>query len=56
MDNSEHMRNGDYVPSRLEAEQDAVSTLVRVKLEDNQETRVAVLAMAGRGYVDRLAG
>jgi len=29
LDNSEWMRNGDHIPSRLDAQQDAVTMLVR---------------------------
>jgi len=49
MDNSEWMRNGDYVPDRLAAQRDAVNLVIRRRLQMNPENTVGVLHMAGRG-------
>jgi len=38
LDNSEYMRNGDYVPTRLEAQQDAANMLVGVKTAHPEST------------------
>ncbi|XP_066950943.1 26S proteasome non-ATPase regulatory subunit 4 [Macrobrachium rosenbergii] len=46
VDNSEYMRNGDYVPTRLQAQQDAVNTICRVKLRSNPENNVGLLTLA----------
>lgn len=50
MDNSEHLRNGDYTPTRMEAQQDAASVVTQVKINDNPENTVAVMTTAGKGY------
>jgi 26S proteasome regulatory subunit N10 len=46
-DNSEWMRNGDYTPSRLEAQSDAVSFLFNAKTQTNPENTVGLVTMAG---------
>lgn len=46
LDNSEHMRNGDYIPSRLEAQHDAANFLVGRKTQSNPENTVGVIAMS----------
>lgn len=46
MDNSEFMRNGDYMPTRLEAQQDAVNIICAAKTQQNPESTVAVMTMA----------
>ena len=51
VDNSEFMRNGDFVPSRLQAQQDAVSLVCHAKLRSNPENNVALLTMAGNPQV-----
>ncbi|CAI5722144.1 unnamed protein product [Hyaloperonospora brassicae] len=48
LDNSEWMRNGDYIPSRLEAQHDAANLLCGTKTQSNPESTVGVLAMAGK--------
>jgi 26S proteasome regulatory subunit N10 len=48
MDNSEYMRNGDYSPTRFEAQYDAVSMLITAKTNANPESTVGMLTMAGR--------
>jgi hypothetical protein len=50
-DNSEWMRNGDYVPNRLEAEKDAIRMLGNAKVDQNVENTVGLVTMAGRAYV-----
>lgn len=47
LDNSEYMRNGDYVPTRLEAQHDAANFLVGTKTRSNPENTVGVIAMCG---------
>ncbi|CAJ0577899.1 unnamed protein product, partial [Mesorhabditis spiculigera] len=47
VDNSEFMRNGDYVPTRLQAQQDAVNYVINCKLRANPENAVGLLAMSG---------
>ena len=40
MDTSDFMRNGDYAPSRLDAQQDAVAMLLALASPDSGEFRV----------------
>ena len=49
IDNSEWMRNGDYSPSRFQAQSDAVSLICGAKTQSNPENTVGVLTMAGKG-------
>ncbi|KDP29632.1 hypothetical protein JCGZ_18794 [Jatropha curcas] len=49
IDNSEWMRNGDYSPSRFQAQADAVSLICGAKTQSNPENTVGILAMAGKG-------
>ena len=44
LDNSEYMRNGDYIPSRLEAQRDAANLLVGAKTQSHPESTVGVSA------------
>ncbi|OEU21728.1 hypothetical protein FRACYDRAFT_178897 [Fragilariopsis cylindrus CCMP1102] len=44
LDNSEFMRNGDYVPTRLEAQQDAANLLVGAKTQSHPESTVGISA------------
>jgi len=46
LDNSEHMRNGDYIPSRLEAQHDAANFLIGRKTQSNPENTVGIIAMS----------
>jgi len=48
IDNSEYMRNGDYVPSRFEAQSDAITTVFTRKTDSNPENTVGVMTMAGK--------
>ncbi|KAL3809809.1 hypothetical protein ACHAXA_002379, partial [Cyclostephanos tholiformis] len=49
LDNSEYMRNGDYIPTRLEAQTDAANLLVNAKTGSNPESTVGVIAMSSTG-------
>ncbi|KAF9782139.1 hypothetical protein BJ322DRAFT_1074488 [Thelephora terrestris] len=49
IDNSEYMRNGDYQPTRYEAQADAVNTVFRTKIDSNPENTVGIMTMAGKG-------
>ncbi|KAL3913991.1 MAG: hypothetical protein SGILL_006275 [Bacillariaceae sp.] len=44
LDNTEFMRNGDYIPTRLEAQQDAANLLVGAKTQSHPESTVGVSA------------
>ncbi|KAJ7209094.1 hypothetical protein C8J57DRAFT_1402288 [Mycena rebaudengoi] len=49
IDNSEYMRNGDYQPTRFDAQSDAVTTIVQTKIDSNPENTVGIMTMAGKG-------
>jgi len=49
IDNSEYMRNGDYLPTRFGAQADAVNTVFRTKIDSNPENTVGIMTMAGKG-------
>ncbi|OCH85537.1 hypothetical protein OBBRIDRAFT_739740 [Obba rivulosa] len=49
IDNSEYMRNGDYQPSRFDAQADAVTTIFQTKVDSNPENTVGAMTMAGKG-------
>ncbi|KAM6903205.1 26S proteasome non-ATPase regulatory subunit 4-like [Lycodopsis pacificus] len=46
VDNSEYMRNGDFLPTRLQAQQDAVNIVCHSKTRSNPENNVGLLTMA----------
>eukprot|EP01137_Pigoraptor_chileana_P020907 Opistho-2@83891 len=48
VDNSEWMRNGDYAPTRIEAQHDAVNLICGAKTQQNAENTVAIMTGAGR--------
>lgn len=48
IDNSEHMRNGDFSPSRFEAQQDACNLICGVKTRANVENTVGLVTTAGK--------
>jgi len=48
LDNSEWMRNGDYTPSRIEAQSDATIFLFNAKTRSNPENTVGMITMAGK--------
>lgn len=47
LDNSEWMRNGDYVPNRFEAQSDAVQLLFNAKKQMNPENTVGLISASG---------
>ncbi|XP_076936816.1 26S proteasome non-ATPase regulatory subunit 4 homolog [Bidens hawaiensis] len=49
IDNSEWMRNGDYSPTRFQAQADAVNLICGAKTQSNPENTVGILTMAGKG-------
>lgn len=51
IDNSEYMRNGDYHPTRFDAQADALNTVFRTKIDSNPENTVGIMTMAGKGCV-----
>jgi len=48
LDNSDWMRNGDYTPTRSEAQQDAINLICGAKTQSNPENTVGVLSGAGK--------
>ncbi|KAI9101034.1 hypothetical protein DFS34DRAFT_452085 [Phlyctochytrium arcticum] len=48
LDNSEWMRNGDYTPTRMEAQNDAVTFLFNAKTQMNPENMVGLMTLAGK--------
>ncbi|XP_052440337.1 26S proteasome non-ATPase regulatory subunit 4a [Carassius gibelio] len=46
VDNSEYMRNGDFLPTRLQAQQDAVNIVCHSKTRSNPENNVGLITMA----------
>lgn len=46
VDNSDFMRNGDFVPTRLQAQQDAVNVVCHCKTRANPENNVGLLTLA----------
>ena len=51
IDNSEYMRNGDYQPTRYEAQSDAVNVIFQTKIDSNPESTVGLMSMGGKGWV-----
>jgi len=49
VDNSESSRNGDYTPTRYEAQADAVSMIFSVITQGNPESSVGLMSMGGKG-------
>jgi len=50
LDSSEYMRNGDYIPTRMEAQHDAANLLCGAKINQNPENTVGVLTMSSPGH------
>ena len=46
VDSSEFMRNGDFAPSRLQAQQEAVQLVCNAKTRSNPENNIALMSMA----------
>jgi len=55
VDNSNYMRNGDFAPSRMEAQLDAVNLLSGAKTQSNPENTVGLLSTAGKGIEVQVA-
>lgn len=51
VDNSDYMRNGDFVPTRLQAQQDAVNLVCHSKTRSNPENNVGLLAFTTYVFV-----
>lgn len=51
VDNSEYMRNGDFIPSRLDAQRDAVDLVCHSKISSNAENDVGLMTIASRPEV-----
>lgn len=49
VDNSESSRNGDYVPSRWDAQTDAANLVFHSKTQANPESSVGLMSMGGSG-------
>ncbi|KAK9473246.1 uncharacterized protein V1510DRAFT_393187 [Dipodascopsis tothii] len=49
IDNSEYMRNGDYTPTRFEAQADSVNLIFSAKTQSNPESAVGLMTMGGKG-------
>lgn len=47
LDNSDYMRNGDYIPTRLQAQQDAVSMVCHSKIRQHPENSVGLVTLGG---------
>ena len=47
IDNSEWSRNGDYAPSRFDAQKETINFLASSKINSNPETTVGLLSLAG---------
>lgn len=46
VDNSEYMRNGDFIPTRLQAQQDAVDLVCHTKTSSNAENNVGLMTFS----------
>lgn len=51
VDTSEYMRNGDFIPSRLQAQQDAVSLICHSKIRSNLENNVGLITLSNNPEV-----
>ncbi|GFE54544.1 ubiquitin interaction motif family protein [Babesia ovis] len=49
VDNSEYSRNGDFAPSRLAAQVDAIGLIASAKLSQHFENLVGIVCLAGTG-------
>ena len=49
VDNSESSRNGDYTPTRYDAQSDAVSIIFQNVVQGNPESSVGLMSMGGKG-------
>ena len=53
LDVSQYMLNGDYAPTRIDAQYDAATMLCSSKLDQNPESTVGLLTSGGKGCVAR---
>lgn len=49
VDNSESSRNGDYQPTRFDAQADAVNVIFQTITNGNPESSVGLMSMGGKG-------
>ncbi|KAK4187990.1 putative 26S proteasome regulatory subunit RPN10 [Podospora australis] len=49
VDNSESSRNGDYTPTRYDAQSDAVNIVFQNVIQGNPESSVGLMSMGGKG-------
>src|SRR5450432_841664 len=49
VDNSESSRNGDYTPTRYDAQADAVNIIFQNVVQGNPESSVGLMSMGGKG-------
>jgi len=49
VDNSESSRNGDYQPTRFDAQSDAVNIIFQSIVQGNPESSVGLMSMGGKG-------
>lgn len=49
VDNSESSRNGDYTPTRFDAQADAVGVIFQNVVQGNPESSVGLMSMGGKG-------
>ena len=49
--NSEYMWNGDYLPTRIEAQADAVNIVFQPKFDSNAGSTVGIITIARKEYV-----
>nr|CAG4651943.1 EOG090X08NC [Triops cancriformis] len=54
VDNSEYMRNGDFLPTRLQAQQDAVNLVCHSKIRSNPENNVGLLTLSNTEVLSTL--
>jgi 26S proteasome regulatory complex, subunit RPN10/PSMD4 len=50
VDNSEWARNGDFYPTRWEAQEEAANLIAQAKCDSNPESSVGLMMMAGKQY------
>jgi 26S proteasome regulatory subunit N10 len=46
VDNSDYMRNGDFIPNRLQSQFEAVNMVGIAKLKSNPENNIGLLSLA----------
>lgn len=54
VDNSDYMRDGDFIPTRMQAQQDAVSLIFHAKTRSNPENNVGLLTLSDGRVVTQL--